>query len=84
MIIPPFENYIGGKLEYLGMVRGKQDPTYLKMKLQFDTLCHLKNASLEEIITIMEIWEAEGIKKAMDYFYNKNNVSIMNELPLYL
>lgn len=72
--IPPFENYISGKLEYLGMVRGKEDPTYLKLKLQFDTLCHHQETSLEELNYILDIWEVYGMKRAIDYFYNRRNV----------
>lgn len=72
--IPPFENFIGGKLEYLGMVRGKEDPTYIKMKLQFDTLCLRQETSLEELNKVLDIWDTYGMKRAMDYFYNRRNV----------
>jgi len=36
--IPPFENVLDGKLNFLGMVRGKEDNLYLKYKNQFDKL----------------------------------------------
>lgn len=35
---PVLENVISGKLEYLKMVKGCEDSTYLKLKTQFETL----------------------------------------------
>jgi RNA-directed DNA polymerase len=72
--VPPLENYIAGKLEYLGMVRGKEDPIYRVMKLQFDELCEIKELELYDFEDIMDLWENEGIKKAIDRFYNRKNV----------
>ena len=33
---PKIENVISGKLEYLKMVKGSQDSTYIKLKVRFD------------------------------------------------
>lgn len=71
--IPPFENYLAGKLEYLGMVRGKTDPTYRLLKLQFDTLCMKTDLTADELLEILQTWDEQGIKKAMDQFYNRQN-----------
>jgi RNA-directed DNA polymerase len=76
--LPPLENFVSGKLEYLGMVRGKEDPIYLSYKLQFDSLCIATNEdekALEGIAHTLEIWKTKGIKKAADNFYNIKNVS---------
>lgn len=35
---PVLENVIAGKLEYLKMVKGQSDSTYLKLKIQYDEL----------------------------------------------
>lgn len=35
---PSFAQIVKGKIEYLGMVRGKNDITYLKFKNQFSRL----------------------------------------------
>jgi hypothetical protein len=35
---PVLENVISGKLEYLKMVKGQEDSTYLKLKTKFDTM----------------------------------------------
>jgi RNA-directed DNA polymerase len=72
--IPPFENYISGKLEYLGMVRGKDDPTYRLLKVQFDTLCMKSDMEANELLEILQVWDDKGLKKAMDKFYNKQNL----------
>ncbi|MBV6653975.1 MAG: hypothetical protein KI786_09490, partial [Mameliella sp.] len=77
--VPPLENYIAGKLEYLGMVRGKEDPVYRVMKLQFDELCKLQEFAEQDFIEIMELWETKGVKKAIDRFYNRKNVAIEGE-----
>lgn len=77
--VPPLENYIAGKLEYLGMVRGKEDPVYRVMKLQFDELCEIKELDLHDFEDIMDLWEKEGIKKAIDRFYNRKNIIIQGE-----
>jgi hypothetical protein len=56
------------------MVRGKEDPIYRVMKLQFDELCEIKELELYDFEDIMDLWENEGIKKAIDRFYNRKNV----------
>lgn len=72
--IPPFENYISGKLEYLGMVRGKDDPIYRLLKFQFDTLCMKSDPEANELLDILKLWDDKGLKKAMDKFYSKQNL----------
>jgi len=37
--LPNLERFVSGKIEYLGMIRGKEDPYYQVFKLQFDSLC---------------------------------------------
>jgi RNA-directed DNA polymerase len=72
--IPPLENYVSGKLEYLGMVKGKDDPTYRVMKLAFNNLCALTNPHIEPIQEVFKRWETHGIKKAIDRFYDPRNL----------
>lgn len=38
---PNIENVIYGKLCYLKMVKGEQDPVYIKLKTQFDRVCNM-------------------------------------------
>jgi len=38
---PVMENVIGGKLNYLGMVKGANNPAYMKLKSQYDKLQQL-------------------------------------------
>jgi len=56
---------ISGKLEYLKMVKGGDNELYLKMKERFLSLVTLENP----INQILDIWENEGIYKAMELHY---------------
>jgi hypothetical protein len=58
---PNLENVLSGKLEYLKMVKGGGDNTYKKLKTRFETL---KNKD-SEIEKVFNLWENEGIKKAI-------------------
>lgn len=59
------ENVIEGKLNYLKMVKGGDNSTYLNLKKRFEKLS-LKNRSIDQIL---DIWEKDGIDKAMSKFY---------------
>lgn len=59
---PNFENVLMGKFEYLKMVKGDNDPTYLKLRSRFDKLKSYN--SFEE--KILSTWEKDGIEKAME------------------
>jgi len=64
---PNLVNVLDGKLEFLKMVKGFQDATYLKLKQRFDSLSE-KNSPLNEVL---DIWEQEGIEKAIEIFNNQ-------------
>jgi RNA-directed DNA polymerase len=59
------QNVIAGKLEYLKMIKGKDNTLYLKLKHRFDKLFAGEN-SMEQVLGI---WEKEGIEKAMELYY---------------
>ena len=61
-------NVIDGKLEFLKMVKGENDGTYRKLKERFDLL----DGNLSPINNILDIWEKEGIERAMDIYYKIN------------
>lgn len=63
-------NVLDGKLEFLRMVKGKEDSTYNKLKARFDALSSEKLPINE----ILAVWEKEGIEKAMEK-YNTEIVS---------
>jgi retron-type reverse transcriptase len=65
---PDMANVIGGKLDYLKMVKGAENELYLKLKSRFDKLA----GNINPINEVLEIWENEGIEKAMDVFYSNN------------
>ena len=52
------ENVLEGKLLYLKMVKGEQDPTYQKLQQRFDKVFGL------DIEKLLQVWETEGIEKA--------------------
>jgi hypothetical protein len=63
---PDMANVIGGKLNYLKMVKGENNEMYLKLKERFDFLI----SNCLPIRSILDIWEHKGIEKAMESFYN--------------
>ena len=40
--IPNFVDFLRGKINYLGLVKGKDDPTYIRYKAQFDNVVRSK------------------------------------------
>ena len=67
---PNLTNVLEGKLNYLKMVKGEDDSTYLKLKNRFTQLKDKNECfSLSEIITI---WEKFGIEEAMSSYYSKD------------
>jgi RNA-directed DNA polymerase len=69
---PSFVNVLSGKLEYLKMVKGPQDGTYLKLNNRFLKL-QQKDSDLEKLL---KVWENDGIDMAMDLF---NSQQLTNE-----
>ncbi|MEV4887299.1 RNA-directed DNA polymerase [Chitinophaga ginsengisegetis] len=62
---PNFSAIIRGKLDYLKMVKGAEDPTYEKLVKRYVALAGEKGY----FKTLFTIWEQEGIKKAMEKYY---------------
>jgi RNA-directed DNA polymerase len=67
---PNFINVIAGKLQYLKMVKGAQDATYLKLKSRFERLIQVEG-KLEKILLV---WENESIEKAMELYKLENQL----------
>ncbi|MBK9355599.1 MAG: hypothetical protein IPN09_17020 [Bacteroidetes bacterium] len=65
---PDMANVIGGKLDYLKMVKGADNELYLKLKSRFDNMTGIIDP-VEELLTI---WENKGIDVAMIHFYKEN------------
>lgn len=62
---PDMANVILGKLNYLKMIKGSENQLYLKLKGRFEKLINLENP----INKLLDIWENEGINKAMELHY---------------
>ncbi|QCE42394.1 reverse transcriptase domain-containing protein [Psychroserpens sp. NJDZ02] len=61
---PNFKSVLGGKLEYLKMVKGFNDSTYLKLNTRFTKLSKTES-KLEQTL---KAWENNGIEKAMEIY----------------
>lgn len=69
-----FENVLDGKLEYLKMVKGFDNPTYLKLKGRYDRLVS-KNENVGFLDEVLYEWETNGIEEALRKYYEKSNSS---------
>ncbi len=72
---PDMANVIGGKLNYLRMVKGADCDSYIKLEGRFLSLVS-NYLSLDMII---KIWESEGIDKAMDVYYKQENLTTLTD-----
>jgi hypothetical protein len=59
------KNVLDGKLQFLKMVKGADDRTYLILRRRFDKL----DAVNDPINQLLHTWENEGIEKAMDMYF---------------
>lgn len=67
---PNFINVLEGKLNFLKMVKGENDSTYIKLK---DRLVKLIGNSEFDIDEILKVWETDGLDKAFKTFSKENN-----------
>ncbi|WP_373709231.1 reverse transcriptase domain-containing protein [Kaistella sp.] len=72
------ENVIEGKLNYLKMVKGEDNSTYLRLKERLEKLS-LRNKSADQIL---DTWETNGIDEAMAKFYSGKSPKINNRIDL--
>ena len=64
---PDMTNVLAGKLEFLKMVKGYENPTYLKLNDRFEKLvAQIHSGGF--ITSILNVWEKEGIEKAMEVY----------------
>lgn len=64
---PNMANVIDGKLEFLKLVKNENDSTYRELKNRLDKLA----GKIDPINEILKVWESEGVEKAMDLYYSK-------------
>lgn len=60
------ENILKGKLNYLSMVKGKDDPVYIKLSNRYNLIFEKKTTRIDEIILH---WVALGIDAARKKYY---------------
>ena len=76
-IIPPMENVLWGKIQFLGMVRGQNDVVYLrfcdiyknKCVAQSENIVVEKTQSLDllNLQKLLNIWESNGLDEAINF-----------------
>ena len=59
--LPPMRLVIGGKLDFLRMVKGDTDPTYRKLAGRFERL----TGEVQRVKELLKVWETKGIEAAM-------------------
>lgn len=69
-------NVLAGKLDYLKMVKGSNNPMYNKLKDNFKQLATESNL----MNNILDIWEQEGIEKAMEKFYESHSAIVYEKV----
>lgn len=68
---PNLENVLWGKLEYLKMVKGVKNSTYVAMHERYIALIG------RPITEVIDIWEKDGIEKAMRHYYRIKEASFI-------
>lgn len=67
-----FENVIDGKLEFLKMVKGENDSTFLSLKNRFSSLIEYEKKTIsyksKDLDDILKIFATKGLEKAMEEF----------------
>lgn len=73
--IPPIHNYLKGKIQFIKMVKGGEDKTYLKLDGLFKELSraktnnHIPLTTIDKLKSILAFWKAEGIDQAIKEYY---------------
>ena len=70
--IPAIEEVVGGKIEYLGMVRGKEDSIYNYLKMKFDLLCQHKKQDILFLEKVINVLDDSGIDDARNVLFNRH------------
>lgn len=65
---PNIANVLDGKLQFLKMVKGSDDSTYIALKKRYDKLVEAN----DPITIILDIWEKEGIESAILQYRYRN------------
>jgi RNA-directed DNA polymerase len=69
---PNFQNVLSGKLEYLKMVKGANNSTYLSLNKRFEKL----NGYKSPLDIVLSEWENNGIESAMKIYKFKDNAAV--------
>ena len=70
---PNLINVLDGKLEYMKMVKSKDDSTYLKLQKRFKKL----TGKMDPIQDVISVWENQGIERAIN-LYDKILIKMKN------
>ncbi len=64
---PNMINILKGKLDFCKMVKGEDNQTYFNLRKRFYSLLN----TLPDQVNILDVWEKEGIEKAMEIYNEK-------------
>ncbi len=67
--VPNLANVLAGKLDFLKMVKGDHDSTFMKLNARLALLVN----SNDDMKEILDLWENDGIEAAMDKYYQRDN-----------
>lgn len=73
------EFILKGKLNFLSMVKGKDDTVYLKLAQRYNILFEKKTSIMEEVIST---WTSLGIDAARDFYYNRKKDFVQSNIKL--
>jgi hypothetical protein len=68
---PNLKNVLDGKLDFMKMVKGEQDGTYLKLRDRFDKLTQQSSTSNSKKVSLDEILDTilnQGLNKGIDLY----------------
>jgi hypothetical protein len=71
-----FIEVLRGKLDYMKMVRGENDLLVQKYYNQFVNLCRKQIYGDINLKEILDVWEKEGIEKAMEFYQKMKNYKL--------
>ena len=75
---PKISLILKGKLNFLSMVKGKDDPVFLKLQSKYNSAFPTSTSRIQQVI---KIWNNQGINEARDFYYTlKNGTKFLESL----
>ncbi len=72
------DNVIEGKLNYMKMIVGPENASYIKLRNRFDKLKEINDSGLN-VSAILDVWETKGLEKAINLYEKTVGCTITND-----